>query len=240
VLIVMFAIPFIVIGCGYLVPKTGYVGIDMTTSGLGIAYLNVIVAFAGGAVTGALLSYWKKQPVHLLLGPLSGYVAGTPGFDVYKPWEMLIIALFAPLFVFAVHAWLEHRHIDESKIVPLGVGAGTFGALVVGFVAWGTPDGGFLGIKTGPYAFQHATITPYWQLLGIAVTVGIAVVSALVLVVGLEKTVGLRRSETDEATGLDTTYWGVPPLGSELTPQTPNHDTAPAPSNDKPFEESRL
>jgi Amt family ammonium transporter len=215
VIIVLFAIPLIVLGCGYFVPGQGYFGIAMTTSGFGIVLLNVFMGFCGGAVTGGILSYRTKNPVHALLGPISGYLAGVSGFDVIEPWQMLLIALAAPLVVAVVYNRLHDRGIDESKVVPLGASA-LFGTVVISFVAWGTKTGGFLGIKSGPFAFQHAEITPWWQLIGIGVTVGFALVSAFVLVFGLDKLMGLRVSEEVETEGLDPALWNIPPVGAEL------------------------
>ncbi len=74
-------------------------------------------------------------------------MAGNAALDVVSTWEMALIALFAPFFVWAVYEWLRRNEIDETKIIPLGLGAGIYGALVVGFVAWGDKTGGYLGSR---------------------------------------------------------------------------------------------
>jgi ammonia channel protein AmtB len=216
VALLLFAIPFIVLGCGYFFPDTGYFGIAMTTSGLGVVYNNIFLAYAVGGLVGALIAYRTRNVTHALLGPLAGYIAGTAAFDVVAPWQMMLIALFAPLFTWAVYEWLHARGIDESKVVPLGIGAGIYGAIVVGFAQWHEKTGGFLGIEERTYAFQNAEITPYWQLAGVGTAVGIALVSGLVLVFGLDRIVPLRVRDEEEIKGLDPLYWNVPPAGADI------------------------
>jgi Amt family ammonium transporter len=218
VTLLLFAIPFIALGCGYWIPDLGYFGISLTTSGLGVVFNNVFIAFAVGGVVGGLLAYRTRNVIHALLGPLAGYVAGNAALDVVSTWEMALIALFAPLVVWAVSEWLRRSGIDESKIIPLGLGAGLYGALVVGFVAWGDKTGGYFGLEEGTYAFQNAEINPWWQLVGIAVTVGIAGLSGLVLIVGLDKWIGIRVRDEEEVAGLDQSYWEIPPVAEDLAP----------------------
>ena len=205
VVVLMTAAPFIVMGCGFIVPDDGFYGISMTTSGLGLVYVNVFAAFVAGGAVGAYLAYRSGNVVHALLGPISGYVACTTGFDVLKPWEIIIVAAVSPLVVAGAYNALAKRQIDDSKVAPLAA-ATVFGVVVVGFFAWGTPTGGYFGLH-GKYAFQHAEITPWWQILGLVVTAAIALISAAILVYGLDKIVGLRVSEHDELEGLDVTQW---------------------------------
>ena len=214
VLILMFAIPLIVLGCGYFIPGQGYYGIAMSTSSFGLVFGNVFMGFCGGAIAGAWLGYRTKNPVHVLLGPISGYLGGVSGFDVLKPWEMLLIGFIGPFVVAYVYNWLHDRRIDESKVVPLGASA-LVGAIIVSFVAWGTKTGGYIGIDSGKFAFQNAEITPWWQLIGVAVTLVAAALCAGVFVL-LDRTIGLRVSEEEETVGADLTRWNIPPVGSEL------------------------
>ena len=129
---------------------------------------------------------------------------------------MALIALFAPFFVWAVYEWLHRTGIVETKVIPLGLGAGIYGALVVGFVAWGDKTGGYFGLTEGTYAFQGAEINPFWQLVGIAVTMGIAILTGLILIYGLDVLIGIRVSDEEEVEGLDEAYWDVPPVGADL------------------------
>ena len=235
VTLILFAIPFIALGCGYWIPDVGYFGISLTTSGLGVVFNNVFIAFAVGGLVGGLIAYRTKNVLHALLGPLAGYVAGSAAFDVVSTWEMALIALFGPLFVWGVYEWLRRNGIDETKIIPLGLGAGIYGALVVGFVAWGDKTGGYFGLTEGTYAFQNAEINPFWQLVGIAVTVGIAVLSGLVLIVGLDKWIGIRVPHAEEVEGSDPSSWSVPPVGVDLAPSGGAAGLAgPAPSVHEP------
>jgi ammonia channel protein AmtB len=114
-------------------------------------------------VVGALIAYRTKNVPHALLGPLAGYVAGTAAFDVVSTWQMMLIALGGPLFAWMVYDWLHRREIDETKVIPLGLGAGIYGAIVVGFAQRHEKTGGYFGLEEGTYAFQGSEITPYWQ-----------------------------------------------------------------------------
>jgi ammonia channel protein AmtB len=209
--LLLFAVPFLALGCGFIVPDAGYFGISMTTSGFGIALSNVFVAFCGGTLTGALIAYRTKNALFALLGPVAGYIGGGASMDIVKPWEMLLISAGAPLFVYGTYRLLHRLRIDDKKIVPLTLGAGLYGAIIPGIVAWGTPTGGYFGLK-GEFAFQGAEINLWWQLAGVGATVGIAAVSGLAIVFALEKTIGLRITRTEELEGLDSAVWGAGPL----------------------------
>ena len=220
VVILMFAIPFIVLGCGYIVPGAGYFGISMTTSGFGIAFANVFMGFCGGAVTGTLLAYLTRNPAWALFGPIGGYVSGTALFDITVPWKTVIVALFAPPLMWLTYVIFKKLGIDEPKIAPLTLLPSIYGAIVAGFIGWHVDTGGYFGLK-GEYGFQHAQITPYWQLVGVGVTVGMTLIAALIVVVGLEKTIGIRVKEEGELAGLDTEYWGAAPApATDIPPGT--------------------
>jgi len=220
VVVLLFAIPFIALGCGYWIPDLGYFGIALSTSGIGVVFNNVFIAYAVGGVVGALIAYKTKNVIHALLGPLAGYVAGTAAFDVVPSWQMMLIAIGGPLFTWMVYDWVNRRGIDENKVIPLGLGAGIYGALIVGFAQWGEKTGGYFGLEEGTYAFQGSEINPWWQLIGIGATVAIAGLSGLILIHGLDKIVPLRVSDEQEVEGLDPTYWDVPPAGTELASYT--------------------
>lgn len=219
VFLLMFAIPGIVLGSGFIVPGLGYFGISMTTSGIGIALSNTIAAFIGGGLAGAILAFRKRQAVWALFGPITGYIACAAMLDIGKPWEMLIIAPFGPLVAYGTASILRRLRIDDQKVGPLTLGPGIFAAIVAGFVGWNVKTGGYFGL-TGKYGFQHARITPWWQLVGVAVTVAIAAVSCLVLCAIFERIGKLRVSEEAELLGLDATYWGLPPGAAPATAPT--------------------
>ncbi len=209
VVLLMFCIPWLVLGCGYYIAGEGYFGIALTHSGIGIALTNVFMAFCGGAVTGGIIAYWKRSSIMALLGPIAGYVSGVAGFDVYKPWQMLLVAMGGPIVVYGGYLFMGRIKIDERKVAPLTLFGGAYSAIMVGLVAWHTKDGGYFGL-TGAYAPGHSQITPQMQLAGIGVTVGAAVLIGLPLILAMEKLWGLRVSEQDELVGLDVTYWDLP------------------------------
>jgi ammonia channel protein AmtB len=208
--ILLFAAPFAFLGCGYLVPGSGYFGISLTTSGFGIVVLNIFMAYIGGILAGALISYKTKNPIMILLGPVAGYIGAGASLDIAKPWEILLIAAGGAFVVYWTYLLMYRIRIDEKKIVPLALGGGIYGALIAGIVGWGDKTGGYFGL-TGVYAPQHATINLGWQALGVLVTVVIAGVSGLIFIILLEKTIGLRVSPKVEIAGLDESYWQAPP-----------------------------
>jgi Amt family ammonium transporter len=208
----LFCVPFLALGCGFLVPDVGYFGISMTTSGWGVALENIFMSFIGGALMGAIISYRTKNPIMVLLGPVAGYIGAAASFDVGKPLSVLLVGFLAPLVVYGVYLLLVKLRIDDKKIVPLTLGGGIYAALAAGIVGAGEKTGGYFGITEGEYAFQGATINLGHQIVGVLVTVGIAGVTGLLVIVGLEKTIGLRHKERDELIGLDETQWGAGPV----------------------------
>lgn len=217
--LLLFAIPLLVLGCGYFVEGAGYYGIALTKSGIGIVTINVFASFFGGALVGSIIAYKTRNAIMALLGPLAGYVAGAAGFDVYKPWQMILVAMGGALFVYGGYKLMAKLRIDEQKVVPLALFGGVYGAIMVGFVKWHTPTGGYFGL-TGKYAPGNSQITPGWQLIGVVVVIGVALISGLVLLLLMEKTVGLRVREPEEVEGLDSTYWDMPSAEEQGLPLT--------------------
>jgi ammonium transporter, Amt family len=219
VLLVMFALPFIALSSGWVLPGQGYFGISFTTSGWGIVLVNVFASYAGGAISGAIIAYRRREANWALLGPIGGVVICGTMFDVGRPWYIFLIAMLGPPVALGTAALVRRLRIDEPKVVPLALGPGIVGAVLCGFVQWGTKTGGYPGL-TGQYAFQHATITPWWQLIGVGAILLVAGVPCLLICFFFEKTSGLRVTEEQELVGLDHTYWGVTNFGDETLPAT--------------------
>jgi ammonia channel protein AmtB len=233
VLLITFAVPFIAIGSGYVIPGKGFFGISFTTSGFGLVIENVFAALIGGAVMGSLIAYRRREPSWAFLGPIAGLVICGTLFDVGKPWQCLILSLLGPLVGVGTTWVLRRLHIDEPKVVPLAFGPGIVGAILTGFIAWGTKTGGYLGL-TGNYAQGHATITPAWQLVGVLVTVAVSAIPCLILCLIFERFGGLRVSEETEIIGLDAAHWGVSNFGDDLEPPLIGARTRPAESLAEP------
>ncbi|MGE4482562.1 ammonium transporter [Acidocella sp.] len=227
VLLLLIGIPLFVVGCGFLVPGQGFFGPSMSTSGLGIVFTNVFLAFSGGAVAGGLISYRTRKPAYILLGPVAGYVACTALFDIALPWQAFIIALFGPVILYAGEAVLRRFKIDDAKVAPLALGPSVFSAIVAGIIGRGIPQGGYFGLKDGSFAFQHAHISLEMQLLGIAVIVGGTAIIAFIVTVLIEKTIGLRLAEGEEKLGLDASFWTKPAM-----PQMTDMPFVPEPVSD--------
>jgi ammonia channel protein AmtB len=136
---------------------------------------------------------------------------------------MFLVAMGAPLVAYAVYEFLHKTRIDEHKLIPLFIGAGTYGLVMVGLLKAGTPRGGWLGITEGPYAFQHGEISLLMQLVGAAACIGAGVVTAFILAFIFKHTIGMKVSEEDQATGLDKVYWDLEP---DVEPSAETHSSA--------------
>jgi ammonium transporter, Amt family len=208
VVLIMFALPFIAIGSTFIIPETGVFGISMTGTGIGIIVTNILASYSGGAIVGAFIAYRLKQPVWALLGPLAGAVICGTLFDVGMPWEVFLVSMAGPPVALATARLVTSWGIDEQKVIPLALGPGVVGALITGFIEWGTKTGGYPGAK-GDYALQHATITPWWQLAGIVATMLVAAIPCWAICTAFERRGRLRVTEAEEVAGLDQTIWGV-------------------------------
>jgi Amt family ammonium transporter len=209
VLLILFALPFVVLGSTFVIPETGVFGISFTNTGWGVIIINLIVSFSVGGAVGAWLAYRRREPLWALLGPLSGSVICGTLYDVGTPIEVAIVSAFGPLVALGTTKLVRRLGIDEPKVIPLALGPGIVGAIATGFIAWGTKTGGYPGLE-GPYALQHAEITPWWQLAGVVAVVLIAAVPCLLMCLAFERFgKGLRVTEAEELAGMDATFWGV-------------------------------
>ncbi|MBB3083059.1 ammonium transporter [Geodermatophilus sabuli] len=229
VLLILFAKPIISIGSGYIIPGQGYFGISMTSSGIGLVMLNWSCAVFAGGVVGGIIAHRQKNPTYAFLGPVCGLVICGALFDVGRPWECLVLGAAGPLVALGTAALMRRLRIDESKVVPLALGPGIVGAIATGFFAWGEKTGGYFGLE-GEFGFQHAEITPWWQLVGVVTIVLLAGVPALVMALFFERIGGLRVDERVEIAGQDPTLWGLEPEAGRTAPVPAQRtaDQAPA------------
>jgi ammonia channel protein AmtB len=227
VLMIFAGLPMVILSCLFFFdPEALAVSVTMADTSVGIALNNYALAWAGGALTGALIAYRTRKYAYLLLGPFAGYVANAPALDVYEPWQAFLVALAAPFAAYATYEYLGRKLVDEHKLLPVFAAAGSFGLVMVGLIDWGTAKGGYLGIEEGAYAFQHSEINVLWQVIGIAVCLGLGVLTAAVLSFIFERTIGMRVSDDDQAAGLDAVLWELQPEdGPVATPA--NGDGAP-------------
>lgn len=234
VLLIMFALPFIAISSTWIAPGEGFFGISFTNTGLGIVLENIFAAYIGGALVGAFIAYRRREPQWALLGPLSGAVICGTLFDVGMPWEVFLISLLGPIVAFGTAGLMQRFRIDEPKVIPLALGPGIVGALLCGFVEWGTKTGGYPGLE-GAYALQHAEITPWWQLAGIVLTMLLAAIPCYLICIAFERSKGgLRITEAEELAGLDQTYWGLDNYGDEPALLTGGNGSAAAADEEGP------
>jgi Amt family ammonium transporter len=227
--LIITGLPFVILSCGFFFdPEALFIGVNMTDTSVGVAFNNLGLAWAGGALTGAVIAYKTRNYIYTLLGPFAGYVAGAPAFDIYAPWEMFLVSAAAPLVAYAVYEWTQRREIDEHKLINLFLGVGSYGILISGVLNWGTPTGGYFGITEGDYAFQHAEINLLWQAIGLAVCLGAGLATGWVVGAIFERTSGLVEPEDVQVAGNDATYWDIiHDLEPPLVP-TGNGEQAPA------------
>ncbi len=210
VMTIFAGIPMVILSCLFFFdPEALAVSVTMAEASVGVAFNNYGLSWAGGAVTGAIIAYSTRKYTYLLLGPLAGYVAGASGFDVWMPWQTFVVALGAPVVSYVVYEFTYKRLIDEHKLIPLFLGAGVYGLIMVGIFKAGTPRSGYLGFEEGAFAFQHAEISLVMQLVGIGVVIGMGVVTAAILAFILERTTGLRVDEDMQIDGLDARFWDI-------------------------------
>jgi ammonium transporter, Amt family len=227
--LIITGLPFVILSCGFFFdPEALFIGVNMTDTSVGVAFNNLGLAWAGGALTGAVIAYKTRNYIYTLLGPFAGYVAGAPAFDIYAPWEMFLVSAAAPLVAYAVYEWTQRREIDEHKLINLFLGVGSYGILISGVLNWGTPTGGYFGITEGDYAFQHAEINLLWQAIGLVVCIAAGLATGWVVSAIFERTSGLVEPEEVQVAGNDATYWDiVHDLEPPLVP-TGNGEQAPA------------
>lgn len=210
-LLIFAGLPMVILSCLFFFePEALAVSVTMADTSVGIAFNNYGLSWAGGALTGALIAYRTRKYSYLLLGPFAGYVAGAAAMDVYEPWQMFLVSAGAPFFSYAVYEFLGRKSVDDHKLLPVFATAGVYGLIMVGLIDWGTAKGGYFGITEGDYAFQHAEITLWWQLIGIAVCFGTGMLTALVLGTIFKATFGMRVSDDEQAEGLDKLLWELP------------------------------
>jgi ammonia channel protein AmtB len=203
-------LPFVILSCGFFFePEALFVGINMSDTSIGIAFNNLGLAWAGGAITGAIIAYRTKKYIYTLLGPFAGYVSGSPAFDLYEPWVMFLVALAAPLVAYAVYEWTQKREFDEHKLIPLFLGVGSYAILMVGLIEWGTAGGGYFGVTEGDYAFQNAEINVLYQALGLVVSIAFGLATGWVIAAIFKARGGLAVSEDVQVDGYDARYWEI-------------------------------
>jgi ammonia channel protein AmtB len=208
--LIITGLPFVILSCGFFFePEALFVGVNMSDTSVGVAFNNLGLAWAGGAITGAIIAYRTKKYIYTLLGPFAGYVAGSPAFDIYAPWEMFLVSAAAPFVAYAVYEWTQRREIDEHKLINLFLGVGSYGILMTGVLNWGTPGGGYFGVTEGDYVFQHAEVNLLWQAIGLAVCIAAGLLTGWIMSAILERTVGLGVSEEVQVAGYDSHYWDI-------------------------------
>ncbi|WP_066288172.1 hypothetical protein [Arthrobacter sp. B6] len=228
VLLIMFALPFVALSATWIIPGTGVYGISFAETGWGIIIMNVVTAFVGGGLSGALLAHWKKEAGFGFVGPIAGVVMSGTLLDIGTPLEVLILSVFGPFVAYLVSLALVRLGIDDQKVIPLGLGPGVVGAIATGFIAWGTKTGGYPGLE-GAYALHSAEVTPLGQAAGVGAVALLAAIPCLIICLIFERFGGLRVPEQVEIAGLDAAHWKTENFADELL-ETEKSASADSPS----------
>ena len=109
ILLIIFALPFIAIGSGWLFPDVGFFGISMTTSGMGIVLINMLTSFCRRPV-GTIIAYRRRQAAWIPLGALSSAILCGAMFDIMDPWVIILVSLFGPFVTMLGQASCSARH----------------------------------------------------------------------------------------------------------------------------------
>ena len=219
-MLIFFAIPFVALGSTWIVPDHGVFGISMTRTGIGVILVNLFCAVLSGGVVGAAIAARRREVSWVFLGPIAGAVVCGTLFDIGKPLECLIVGGLGPLVALLTGQLVRALGIDEPKVVPIALGPGIVGAILAGFLHWGTATGGFPEM-TGSYAPGHAQISPGWQLAGVVVTMLISGIPALIMCLIYERFGGLRVAAAAELHGLDDAHWGSANSADDLASADP-------------------
>lgn len=215
VLLIVFALPFVCIGSGFILFDDGFYGISFTVSGIGIMVSNLFASILGGAAVGMVIAYRRREVSWALFGPIAGVVMAGTLLDIGEVWESLIVGGCGPVVVLLTAALVRRLGIDDPKVVPLALGPGIVGAIVTGFLKWGTATGGYPGLE-GKWALGAGSINPGWQLLGVVTTMVISGGITLVLCLIFERFGGLRVTEDAELKGLDEHHWETSNFADDL------------------------
>ena len=120
VLLFLAALPLLVLGCGDIVPGTGYFDISMASGDLARFPKRP-------RVDNRWRRCWSSDRISTegaaaLFGPIAGYVAGTSIFATVAPWKMLLISMGGPIVCFATSRVVNRLRIDEGKVIPIALG----------------------------------------------------------------------------------------------------------------------
>jgi len=156
-------------------------------------YVNTTMASAGGIVTAVALMQLRTGKVDLatvLNGGLAGLVSITAGPDTPTIGQAILIgAVGAVVMVASTWALLRWRIDDVIGAVPVHLGCGLWGTLVVPL--------------TDPATSLQA------QLIGVAAVASFMTVTSTAAWLALKATMGLRLSQAEEAIGIDKVETGT-------------------------------
>ena len=209
-------VPFVVIGTFILFfgwfgfnPGSTLAATDLRIS---VIAVNTFLAGVSGAIVALYWTFAKTGKMDIAMGCngcLVGLVAITAPCAYVAPWASVVIGAAAVPVMFWVSHLVEHvfKVDDAVGAVPVHLGGGIFGLLMVGVFADGT-YGGVQGLITG-HVGQLIL-----QLIDIgALFVWVAPTMLLTFWI-IKKTIGLRASRKEELQGLD-----IPEHGMEAYPE---------------------
>ena len=209
VVLIFAGLPMVILSCGFFFDAEAlFVSVTMADTSIGIAFNNLGLAWAGGAITGA------SSPT----GPRSTSTAARPVRRVRLRGarvRRLRAVGDAPrrprraLVAYAIYEWLRRQGDRRAQADPAVPRRRVLRDLAVGLIEWGTAQGGYFGVTEGDYAFQHAEINLLWQAVGLALCIAAGLLTGWLISLIFRGEKGLRASEEVQVAGYDARYWDI-------------------------------
>jgi len=212
-------VPFIVVGTFILFfgwfgfnPGSTLAATDLRIS---VIAVNTFLAGVAGAIVALYWTFIKTGKMDIIMGcngTLVGLVAITAPCAYVAPWAAVVIgALSVPVMMLVSHLVEKVFKVDDAVgAVPVHLGGGLFGLLMVGVFADGT-YGGVNGIITGQWGQLVL------QLIDIGVIFAWVVPTMTLTFWVIKKTIGLRASRKEELQGLDLPEHGMEAYPADTT-----------------------
>ena len=204
-------LPYVVIGTFILFfgwfgfnPGSTLAATDLRIS---VIAVNTFLAGVAGAIVALYWVFVKTGKMDIIAGcngSLVGLVAVTAPCAYIAPWAAVVVGATAVpvMFLFANLVEKKMKIDDAVGAVPVHLGGGIWGILMVGVFADGT-YGGVQGLITG-HSGQLLL-----QLVDIATAIAWVVPTMFLTFWILKKTMGLRASKKEELAGLDVPEHGI-------------------------------
>ncbi len=193
----------VLMGAGLLwVGWFGFNAGSEVSSGLGTAQALTMtqIAAASGALSWILIEsivHKKATTLGLVSGILAGLVAITPAAGHVQPYGAIILGFVSSGFCYGAILMKNKLGYDDTlDVFGIHGMAGIVGALGLTFLIRESMQ-------------ENATMLQLWyQVKGVAVSIGASAILTLLLLLVIDKTIGMRLSDDEEGSGMDHSLHG--------------------------------